>query len=124
GVGLAYAPRALAHQHYEKTFPGVARDALDRGRTAVYFSRKHPEVVGRLRLGHFAAETWKWRTLRAVLLAGARLWRGMPPAVVASVTALEARQPKRRHRYYAMALDYCYWAGVQAARREPTDKEP
>ena len=118
GVRLVYAPLALAHQHYEKTFAAVARDAVERGRTAVYFSRKHPEVVGRLRLGAYASGTRKWRALRGALLSGTRVWPNLPRALVGLITSLERRRPRRLHRYYAMALDYCYWVGVQAARRE------
>ena len=45
---VVFSPDALAHQHYEKEFPAVARDAMARGHTAEHFARKHPEVVSRL----------------------------------------------------------------------------
>jgi GT2 family glycosyltransferase len=121
GVKLTYAPRALAYQHYEKTFPAVAEDAMARGRTAVYFARKHPEVAGQLRLGAYARETRKWRLLRRTLLAATRMSGGIPRGVTGLMTWLERRRPRRLDRYYTMALDYCYWAGVQAATREDAE---
>ncbi|MBA3496246.1 MAG: glycosyltransferase [Gemmatimonadales bacterium] len=118
GVELVYCPEALAHQHYEKTLPAVARDAIARGRTAVYFARKHHEVVDQLRLGAYAQETRKWRLLRSALLGLGRVFHGLPIAVIALMTRLERQRPPRLDRYYAMALDYFYWVGVQAVVRE------
>ena len=44
---------ALAHQHYEKTFAGFARDGIARGRTAVLFAGKHPEIVDQIKLSEY-----------------------------------------------------------------------
>ncbi len=118
GVELVYGPEALAHQHYEKTFPAVARDAMARGRTAVYFARKHPGVVDQLRLGAFSQETRKWRLLRSVLLGFGGVFRGLPEAVIALIIRVERQRPPRLDRYYAMALDYFYWAGVRSVVSE------
>jgi glycosyltransferase involved in cell wall biosynthesis len=118
GVELVYRPGALAYQHYDKTFPAVARDAMARGRTAVYFARKHPAVVGELRLGGYTQETRKWRVLRSALLGMGLVFHGLPGAVIALMTRLERRRPPRLDRYYAMALDYFYWVGAQAVTRE------
>ena len=122
GAELVYCPQALAYQHYDKAFPAVARDAMARGRTAVYFTSKHREVAGELRLAAYARETWKWRLLRGVLLAGSRVFRHLPQAIVSLVTMLEARRPRRLDRYYTMALDYFYWVGVQAVPRQRPDR--
>jgi glycosyltransferase involved in cell wall biosynthesis len=118
GVRLVFSPHALAHQHYEKKFPAVARDAMARGHTAVHFARKHPEVVSRLRLGRFERETRKWRVLRGVLLRLGGVLDGVPEAIVWLVTRLERLRPARLDRYYTMALDYFYWVGARAALRE------
>jgi GT2 family glycosyltransferase len=118
GVRLVFSPPALALQHQEKEFPAVARDAMARGRTAVLFARKHPEVVRSLKLGAFAAETRKWRLLRAVLLGLTRRFGSVPDAVIRLMTGLEKRRSRRLDRYYAMALDYFYWVGVRAEQRE------
>jgi GT2 family glycosyltransferase len=118
GAQFVFSPRAVAHQHYEKTFAALARDSVARGRTAVRFSRLHPEVTSRLKLGQGAPATAKWRALRALLLGLTRA----APATVDVVTGLmqwiERRRPRRLDRYYDMALDYYYWVGVRAARAE------
>jgi hypothetical protein len=115
GAEFVFSPRAVAHQHYEKTFPALARDSVARGRTAVLFSRKHPDVTSRLKLGQGVSGTPKWRALRTLLLGLTR----MVPATVNGVTrvmeSVERRRPRRLDRYYDMALDYYYWVGVQAA---------
>ncbi len=117
GTQLVFSSSALAFQHQDKDFPSLARDTVARGKTAVLFARKHPEVLQELKLGAFDRETRKWRLLRAVLLGCTRLFGGAPEAVIFLVTKLERRRPRRLDRYYAMALDYFYWVGVQAARR-------
>jgi GT2 family glycosyltransferase len=118
GVRLEFSPSALASQHQDKDFPELARDAMARGRTAVLFARKHPEAVGSLKLGAFHAETRKWRLLRAVLLGLTPAFESVPDGVTRLVTSLERRRPVRLDRYYAMALDYFYWAGARAEERE------
>jgi glycosyltransferase involved in cell wall biosynthesis len=115
GAEFVFSPGALAHQHYEKTFPALARDSVARGRTAVHFSRKHPEVTSRLKLGQGARATPKWRALRGLLLG---LTRVLPPTVnlvTRVVESVERRRPRGLDRYYDMALDYYYWVGVRAA---------
>jgi hypothetical protein len=99
---------------------------MARGRTAVQFARKHPEAIGALKLGRFDAETRKWRLLRSALLRLTGAFDRTPELVIDLVSRLEVRRPRRLDRYYTMALDYCYWAGVQAAGREdaPADTEP
>jgi hypothetical protein len=79
-------------------------------------------VAGRLRLGAYGRETRKWRLLRGALLSATRVFRRLPRAVIGLVTQLERRRPRRLDRYYTMALDYCYWVGVQAVTREPTEE--
>ncbi len=118
GGRVVFSSAAVALQHQEKEFPAVARDATARGRTAVVFARKHPEVVGSLRLGTFRAGTRKWRLLRGVLLGLTRLSGSVPDAVVRLMVGLEQRRPPRLDRYYAMALDYFYWVGARAEQRE------
>jgi GT2 family glycosyltransferase len=123
GAEFVFCPGAVAHQHYEKTFPGLARDSVARGRTAVLFSRKHPEVTRRLKLGQAAPATPKWRALRALLLG---LTRVVPPTVNGVTRVMEwveRRRPRRLDRYYDLALDYYYWVGVRAARAENHGRE-
>jgi len=118
GVELTYSAEALAYQHYEKTFAAFARDGIARGRTAVLFAAKHPEVVDRIKLSEYRQWPWRWRALRAVLLRLSRVTDRVPGWVVASVERLERWEPPRLDKYYTMAIDYLYWYGALAAMRE------
>jgi GT2 family glycosyltransferase len=115
GVELAYAPDAEARQHFEKSVAQVARDGMDRGRTAVLFAAKHPEVVGTLKLGSYGDATPRWRAIRAALLALGS--RRMPALVLTLLERVEQRRPARLSSYYAKAFDYFYWVGVRSAQR-------
>jgi glycosyltransferase involved in cell wall biosynthesis len=117
-VELTYNAEALAHQHYEKTFAAFARDGIARGRTAVLFAAKHPEVVDRIKLSEYHQWPWRWRALRALLLRLSRVTDRVPGWVVAAVERLERWEPRRLDKYYTMAIDYLYWYGALAAMRE------
>jgi GT2 family glycosyltransferase len=117
GGELVFSPMAVAYQHQSKDFPALAKDSMARGKTAVLFARKHPEVAGELKLGTFDRGTRKWRLLRGLMLGLTRVFEGLPGLVISLVSALERRRPRRLDRYYSMALDYFYWVGVQTALR-------
>jgi GT2 family glycosyltransferase len=118
GVELVYDSDALAYQHYEKTFEGFARDGIARGRTAVLFAGKHPGDLDRLKLSEYERETRTWRAVRSILLRSSRFTDRVPQWIIALITRLERAEPARLERYYTMAIDYFYWYGVFAARRE------
>ena len=118
GVELAYSAGACARQHYEKSFASFARDGIARGRTAVLFAGKHPEIVDRIQLSQFDKESWRWRALRGALLRLSRLSHRVPDAVVAVIGLLERREPARMDKYYTLAIDYLYWYGALGALRE------
>jgi glycosyltransferase involved in cell wall biosynthesis len=117
-VELTYSAEALAYQHYEKTFAAFARDGIARGRTAVLFAAKHPEVVDRIKLSEYRQWPWRWRALRALLLRLSRVTDRVPGWVVALVERLERWEPPRLDKYYTMGIDYLYWYGALAAMRE------
>jgi GT2 family glycosyltransferase len=122
GVELTYSADALAHQHYEKTFAAFAPDGIARGRTAVLFAGKHPEIVDRIKLSEFHSGPWRWRALRGLLLRASRVTPRVPAWVVAAVGRLERHEPARLDKYYTMAIDYLYWYGALGAMREtPSD---
>jgi GT2 family glycosyltransferase len=122
GVELMYSADALAHQHYEKTFAAFARDGIARGRTAVLFAGKHPEIVDRIKLSEFHSGPWRWRALRGVLLRVSRVTDRVPGWVVAVIGRLERYEPARLDKYYTMAIDYLFWYGALGAIRErPSD---
>ncbi|HEU4649767.1 MAG TPA: glycosyltransferase family 2 protein [Gemmatimonadales bacterium] len=118
GIQLVYRADACALQHYEKTFASFARDGIARGRTAVLFAAKHPDIVARLKLAEYHRETRTWRAMRGLLLALDRITERVPSWVIAVMQRLERREPTRLPRYYAMAIDYFYWHGARAALRE------
>ncbi len=118
GVELVFSAEAIAQQHYEKTFAGFARDGIARGRTAVLFAAKHPEIADRLRLGEYRNADWKWRALRGLLLGLGRITDRVPEWVVAVIGRLERREPRRLEKYYTLAIDYLYWYGAFGALRE------
>lgn len=118
GVELVYSPEACAHQHYEKTFAGFAQDGIARGRTAVVFADKHPDNVDRLKISEYERETRVWRVARSLLLGLARVTDRVPGWIVGLINRVERREPRSLERYYTMAIDYLYWYGAFAARRE------
>jgi GT2 family glycosyltransferase len=118
GVELVYRPDALAQQHYEKTFAGFAPDGVARGRTAVLFAGKHPDIVESLKLSEYRSGDWKWRALRGLLLRASRISDRVPAWVVAGIGLLERLEPARLDKYYTLAIDYLYWHGALGAQRE------
>jgi glycosyltransferase involved in cell wall biosynthesis len=119
GVSLGYCPAAIACQRYEKDFPGLARDCIARGHTAVLFARKHPDAAAGLRLGSYADGSRKWRLVRGLLLALSATWPGLPDRIIELVTWLERRRPPRLDKYYALTIDYLFWLGVRTAGAVP-----
>jgi GT2 family glycosyltransferase len=127
GVELRYSADALAWQHYEKSFAAFARDGIARGRTAVLFAGKHPEVVESIKLAEYAQGPLKWRGLRAILLQLSRVTDRVPGWVAAAVEAAERREARRLDKWYRYAIDFFYWYGVRQAGRErpaPPAREP
>jgi GT2 family glycosyltransferase len=118
GVELTYSAGACAHQHYEKTFAAFARDGIARGRTAVLFAGKHPEIVDRIKLSEYHHGPWRWRALRGVLLCASRVTNRVPGWIVTLIGRLERYEAARLDKYYTMAIDYLYWYGALGALRE------
>lgn len=118
GVELLYSAEAVARQHYEKDFAALARDNVEKGRTAVLCARKHPEAFERLKLSRFGEGSGKWRALRGLLLALGRVAPATPHRVARFVGWLERWRPENLSGYYALALDYFYWVGARAALAE------
>jgi len=118
GIQLTFSSEAIAHQHYDKDFAGLARDTIAKGRTAVRFARRHPEVLPDLKLSTFSTGSRRHRLARALVLALGRVWPRTPEGLIALVTWLERRRSSRLHKLYSTALDCCYWLGVQSTERE------
>src|SRR5262249_15119095 len=114
----AYSPSALARQHYQKDFPGLARDKMAAGRTSVVSALNHPESVSGMRIGTYRRARPKWRMLRRTLLAASRPLPFLPLWLLRFVERVEKRGSPRLPGYYFLALDYFYWLGVRSALRE------
>ncbi len=118
GIELAYSPEALAHQHFEKDFPALARDKIAQGKTSVVCALKHPETLPSLRLGTYRSGSRKWRVLRRALIDASRVIRFLPSWLMRYVHWQERRRTPRLQGIYYLALDYFYWLGVRSAMWE------
>lgn len=118
GVSLLYSPQAVAYQRYDKDFAALAHDCTARGRTAVLFARKHPDVASSLKLATYDEGSLASRLLRSAMLWLTDRLPGFPDWVVRATGWLERRRPRRLYGYYTFALDYFFWAGARAAFRE------
>jgi GT2 family glycosyltransferase len=117
GVELVYRADALAHHHYDKDFAAVARDSIGRGRNDVLFVAKHPEARAYLRLGRARGSRQRRLLCRALLGLNDFVPR-LPDWIVVAIRRLEQRRSTRLDACYDFALDYFYWLGAKAARRE------
>jgi GT2 family glycosyltransferase len=122
GVELVYDPDALARQEYGKNMAGLQRDTLAKGHTTVQLARRHPEVFGDLRLAAPDDSSRPWLALRSILLWATRRLPATATAVFAAGSLLERLGFWRSPLFYRAALDYAFWAGVQAALNETNDQ--
>jgi GT2 family glycosyltransferase len=113
GIAIIYSKEALAHQHYEKDFSALAQDNLSKGRTAILFMQKHPEVFSELKIGTYNEVSRQWRIARAGLLWLSKVWNRTPHYVIHLITLLERIHPARMRFFYQFALDYFFWLGVK-----------
>lgn len=118
GVPIVFRAEAEARQSYNKTFAQLARDSVNKGRTAVLVAQRHPEA--RRALG----QRWKWefsrkwRLLRSFLLALPRAHADAPRWTIRLINYLERRRSRTLRRLYPFTLNYLFWLGVRAAMRE------
>jgi GT2 family glycosyltransferase len=122
GVELGYDPEALAWQSYDKDLGGLQRDTMAKGRTTVQLARRHPEVFPSLRLANPDDASRPWLAARALLLWATRRLPATSAAVFALFSLLERLGAWRSPLFYRPALDYAFWAGVDAALRESNDE--
>jgi GT2 family glycosyltransferase/peptidoglycan/xylan/chitin deacetylase (PgdA/CDA1 family) len=111
GLAFGYVPDALGHQHFQKGFAAIARDAEAAGRASVALYRRHPPMLRRLRLGRFHAARLRFVLARRLLLAVRP-----PPRVFASASHVMSRV-LGPNSWYGLVTDYCYWVGVRRATR-------
>jgi GT2 family glycosyltransferase len=123
GVELQFARDALAEQHYAKGFGTLARETTAKGRTAVQFATKHPEVLPELQLATFRSASRRWRFVRDSLLRLTSVVKATPAALTALTRLVERIPSGRLDLYYRFLLDYYYWLGARPALRE-LDRTP
>jgi GT2 family glycosyltransferase len=117
GVRVVYDQAAIAWQAYDKDFPALARDSVDKGRTAVVLARKHPSARGSLKLGTLRHESPVRRAALALLLGATRIVPPLRGWIVGAMARLGDRAPSAAQRLYPLVLDYCYWCGVHEEER-------
>jgi glycosyltransferase involved in cell wall biosynthesis len=123
GAELRYDPEAVARQHYGKGLRGLADDTLAKGGTTVLLARTHPEIFGSLRLADPRDSSRPWLAARAILLRLSRRRAAVSRAVFALAALLERVGFWRQPLFYRAALDYAFWAGVDAELRDSDQAE-
>jgi len=118
GVRLIFSADAVAHQHYEKSFAALARDEIDKGRTAVQLATKHPSWRSELKLAHPDRGPLLRRGARDALLAFTTVWPAATERIIHMVSELGARDVHGLRHLYPVVLDYLYWLGVQSAEKD------
>jgi GT2 family glycosyltransferase len=118
GVSIVYAPEAIAHQSYDKSFAALARDNVAKGRTAVLLARLHPEARGQLKIATFGHEPLRRRLVVNVLLALTRVVPWVRGLLVGLVGFLGEHRVPGAQFLYPLALDYLYLCGARDAERE------
>jgi GT2 family glycosyltransferase len=114
GATIHYAPDAVARQHYAKCFKALARDTAAKGRTAVQFASKHPDVLPELQLASADAASVRWRLVREGLLRLTSVVNPLPALLAGATGIIERVAPRRVDLVYAFLLDYFYWLGVRS----------
>lgn len=125
GVRLVFSAEAVAHQHYEKDFPALARDEMEKGRTAVQLAAKHPSWRGELKLAQPERGSFLRRTARGALLAITDASPSATERIIRNVAKLGHRNVAGLRHVYPVVLDYMYWLGVRSAELGgASDSEP
>ena len=119
GVRLVFSSAALAYQHYEKDFVALARDNLEKGRTAAQLARKHPSAVHDLKLSQFSRGALIPRLARNAMLATSERVPGTREMIVRAVAWMSEHRVRGLRHVYPVVLDYLYWLGARSAQREP-----
>jgi glycosyltransferase involved in cell wall biosynthesis len=118
GIELRYDAEALAQQEYDKDLAGLARDTVAKGRTTVQLAHSHPDVFGQLRLASPWDGSRPWLAVRSILLWLTRRSDAVRRVVLWKAVLLERLGLWRQPLFYRVALDYAFWAGVEAKLRE------
>jgi GT2 family glycosyltransferase len=124
-VELRLCPEAVAYHGYDKDFVQAARDAEQRGRSAVIFVRLHPEVDPRQFEPHDAVPpSVPRRLVRYVLPRMSRLLPFLPGLARSGVSLAERRRVARLDFVYTLGLEYFFFLGRLEGSRSGGDASP
>ncbi len=115
GIRIAYSPLAIARQYYEKPFEDLARNNLEKGRTAVQLAAKHPETLEHLKLS--VPGRRHWRIARSILVRLSASIPALSRSIVFALKRMERLWPELFYCSCTPALDYFYWLGASAELR-------
>lgn len=118
GVRVVFSPEAIARQHYTKAFVGLARDNVEKGRTAVLLAEKHPDLYTESKLGTPAQVSWRWQLVRTGLLTLTDVVPALADWLIRGAARFGRLRIDQHHLCYRFILDYCFWLGVRSALRE------
>lgn len=113
GVKLMYSPKALATQHYDKDFAQLAKDTIAKGKTAVLLASQYPDAINHLKLSEYNNPSWKWGSLRSVLVSASMIFPKTPELIILLTRLMEKLHPAHLQVYYFLSLDYFFWYGVE-----------
>jgi cellulose synthase/poly-beta-1,6-N-acetylglucosamine synthase-like glycosyltransferase len=122
GIRITYGPEAIAWQHHTKPIAQLALDTINKGRTAVLLTSKHPSALKELKLGTYNSASLKWRLARAGLLRMSARWTGLPRLMIRLVERSERLFARLPHGVYRLVLDYFYWLGALDMLRDDRDR--
>jgi GT2 family glycosyltransferase len=118
GVAVTFSAAAVAHQHYTKDIAALARDNLEKGRTAVLLADRHPETLCELKLTpRNLGSPWRRGVLNA-LVCTTRRWPVTMHVVTRLMGAAGRLTPPIVDTLYAVGADYFFLLGALAARAD------
>ena len=120
-VKLVYAPDAIAHQAYDKSFVALAADHVAKGRAAVSFVRMHPQRSADSGLSRRRRGSLRRRFVISIVLgltAAPARRRTLVAATERLAGAIQRIHSGSGDRLASVVLDACYWIGVRSATRE------
>ena len=122
-ISIVFSSDALAEQHYEKDFSGLAKDNRSKGKTVVQLVSMYPEVFPELKLTEYNSSSLKWRRLRAWLIGLSLFCSGTEYIIVRTMNILGKLVPSKTDYLYQLALDYFFWLGVWRTIKEDKNRE-
>jgi GT2 family glycosyltransferase len=112
GIRPVYAPEALAYQYYDKDLAGLAKDSIDKGRSAVHLVAIHPDARLGLKLATYHQASRKRRFVLGLMVMASRANPRLPGWSLRVMPRLETFSPRPITLFYSLLMDYFYWYGA------------